>query len=108
MRHSPLPSALADEISAAPPAADRAAVLADLHAENRRFRAAVENISHGLSLFDRDFRLLVSNRRYAEIYGLDPDRIRPGMTMREILDLRSAVGAAGRPAPAPSRGPCSG
>ena len=99
MRHSPLPSALADEISAAPPAADRAAVLADLHAENRRFRAAVENISHGLCLFDRDFRLLVSNRRYAEIYGLDPDRIRPGMTMREILDLRSAVGAVADMAP---------
>ncbi len=99
MRHSPLSSLPADATGAPPGAAEHAALLADLHAENRRFRVAVENISHGLSLFDRDHRLLVSNRRYAEIYGLEPQQMRPGMTMRDILDLRAAVGSVTEMAP---------
>ena len=67
-------------------------LLATLLDETLRFRTAIENISQGLCLFDGAGRLLVSNRRYAEIYGLDPAQIRPGMHLRDILALRTAVG----------------
>lgn len=78
----------------APSAADdREQLISSLLAEIMSFRTAIENISQGLCLFDADGRLLISNRRYAEIYGLDPAEIRPGMTLREILLLRAAVGA---------------
>ena len=44
-------------------------------------------------MFDRQERLIVSNARYAEIYGVDPEKISPGMLLREILELRVAAGA---------------
>jgi len=47
---------------------------------------ALENMSQGLCLFDKDERLLLANRRYSEIFGFPGDRIRPGMTLREIVE----------------------
>ena len=76
----------------AAPAATEAETAA-LRAENALFLTAIENIPQGLCLFDGAGRLLVSNRRYAEIYGLAPEQIRPGMSLHEILGLRAAVGA---------------
>jgi PAS domain-containing protein len=48
----------------------------------------LDRIRHGIGCFDQDHRLLWSNRRYAEIYGLDADAIRRGMTLREVAVLR--------------------
>jgi diguanylate cyclase (GGDEF)-like protein/PAS domain S-box-containing protein len=76
-----------------PHGADQAQLLGALVTENRLFRTAIENIPQGLCLFDAKGQLLVSNRRYAEIYGLDPEQVRPGMTLRAILALRAGVGA---------------
>jgi PAS domain S-box-containing protein len=64
-----------------------------LKAQAARFNTALEHISQGLCCFDRNRRLVMSNRRYAEIYGLLPEQIRPGMTLKEILALREAAGA---------------
>ncbi|WP_411033250.1 EAL domain-containing protein [Shinella sp. BYT-45] len=47
---------------------------------------ALENMSQGLCLFDRDERLLLANRRYGEIFRFPEGRIRPGMTFREIIE----------------------
>lgn len=47
---------------------------------------ALENMSQGLCLFDKDERLLLANKRYSEIFGFPEGRIRPGMTLREIVD----------------------
>jgi diguanylate cyclase (GGDEF)-like protein/PAS domain S-box-containing protein len=82
-----------DAAAAGAPDEDRARLVAALTTETVRFRTAIEHISLGLCMFDADMRLLVSNRRYAEIYGVDPAQIRPGMTMREIIALRAAVGS---------------
>jgi diguanylate cyclase (GGDEF)-like protein len=38
-------------------------------------------------------RLIVSNRRFAEIYRVDPDRIVPGVTLSDIVAMRVAAGA---------------
>ncbi len=47
---------------------------------------ALENMSQGLCLFDKDERLLIANKRYSEIFNFPEGRIQPGMTLREIVD----------------------
>jgi signal transduction histidine kinase/ActR/RegA family two-component response regulator len=64
-----------------------------LCARKLQFDAALNHMSEALCIFDGEQRLIVSNDRYAEIYGLRPDAIRPGMTLREITDLRYQAGS---------------
>jgi diguanylate cyclase (GGDEF)-like protein len=64
----------------------------ELRTTNLRFDTALANMPQGLSMFDREQRLLVHNRRYAELYGLDPALIKPGISLSEILKLRAASG----------------
>jgi diguanylate cyclase (GGDEF)-like protein len=65
----------------------------ELSVRNLQFDAALNNMSQGLCFFDGAQRLIVCNRRYTEMYGLDPDRVQPGMTLREIIDLRFEAGS---------------
>ncbi|MBR0784088.1 PAS-domain containing protein [Bradyrhizobium iriomotense] len=65
---------------------------AELQAINMRFDAALNNMSQGLCMFDADQRIVVSNARYSEIYHIDPDRIRPGTTLAQILEYRREQG----------------
>jgi len=60
--------------------------------QNIRFDAAINNMPQGLCMFDKDRRLIVSNRLYATMYRIPPEEIRPGMTLEEILALRLAHG----------------
>jgi diguanylate cyclase (GGDEF)-like protein len=73
-------------------AIDREEVWSRLRDANERFDAALSNMSQGLSLFEGD-RLVVANRRYCEIYGLDPDAVTPGMSFADILNMRIAAGS---------------
>ncbi|MHC4047532.1 EAL domain-containing protein [Bradyrhizobium sp. 23AC] len=59
-----------------------------------RFDRALNNMSQGLCFFDEDQRLIVCNRQYLQIYDLDPEVVRPGMKLNDIVDLRYAVGSA--------------
>ncbi len=43
-----------------------------LRIQNLRFNAAISNMSQGLSMFDHDGKLVVSNSRFAEIFKLPP------------------------------------
>lgn len=52
---------------------------------NVRFDAALSNMPHGLSMFDADERLLVSNSRYREMYELMEDQVKPGTPLSRIL-----------------------
>jgi diguanylate cyclase (GGDEF)-like protein len=63
-----------------------------LRRQNGRFDAALKNMVQGLALYDREQRLIVSNERYASMYGLAPEQIRPGIELREVLQLRAANG----------------
>jgi diguanylate cyclase (GGDEF)-like protein len=64
----------------------------ELRVENMKFDAALQNMSQGLVMFDRDSKLIVCNQKYAEIYGLPPDMIKPGITHTQILEHRIATG----------------
>jgi PAS domain-containing protein len=56
--------------------------------------AALENMSQGLCMFDAAQRLIVCNKRYADIYGLNEEQTRPGTTLRSILQYWIATGNA--------------
>jgi diguanylate cyclase (GGDEF)-like protein/PAS domain S-box-containing protein len=68
------------------------ATIATLGVRVRRLETVIDNLSHGVCYFDAEERLILSNRRYAEIYRLDPRDIRPGATVTEIVELRAAAG----------------
>ncbi|MFD2184558.1 EAL domain-containing protein [Rhodoplanes azumiensis] len=76
-----------------------AALLSGLVRKSRRLEqtssqldAALNNMSHGLCMFDRDGRLILHNARYRQMYGLAADAVRPGTSLRELLRLRTEAG----------------
>ena len=64
----------------------------ELEIRNVRLNAAVSNIAEGLCMFDADARLVISNKGYAQIYGLPPELVRPGTPHRDIVEFRLAHG----------------
>ena len=71
---------------------DRDAKIAQLEAQAQRYQAAFDAVAQGVCYFDAEDRVILSNRRFAEIYRLAPEQIRPGATLREIVELRIAAG----------------
>ncbi|WP_196232432.1 EAL domain-containing protein [Bradyrhizobium japonicum] len=63
-----------------------------LEQTNVQFNTALENMAHGLCMFDADQHLIVCNRRYGEMYGLTAKQSAPGTTLRSILEARVAAG----------------
>ena len=66
----------------------------ELARTNMRFNAAVGNMTQGLSLFDADQKLVMSNDRFREIYELPEELLRPGTPLSDILQDNTARGAA--------------
>jgi len=64
----------------------------ELALQNMRFAAAVDNMSQGLCMFDSQQRLVICNSQYAKLYGLPPEIVQPGKTLREILAYRTGRG----------------
>jgi diguanylate cyclase (GGDEF)-like protein/PAS domain S-box-containing protein len=60
--------------------------------EKQRLDTAVENMTQGLTLFDRSKRLVVCNQRYIEMYGLSPDVVKPGCYLRDLIVHRNELG----------------
>jgi diguanylate cyclase (GGDEF)-like protein/PAS domain S-box-containing protein len=53
---------------------------------SRNLDVALENMSQGICLFDKNERLLLANRRYSEIFKFAPGFIQPGMHYRDIIE----------------------
>jgi diguanylate cyclase (GGDEF)-like protein/PAS domain S-box-containing protein len=64
----------------------------ELKEQHRRFDVALNNMAHGLAMIDAQMHLIVCNRRYIEMFGLSADVVKPGASMREILDHSIALG----------------
>lgn len=47
--------------------------------------AAISNMPQGLCMFDKDQRLIVCNRQYADIYGMPEELKKPGTSLSTIL-----------------------
>ena len=54
---------------------------------------AINNMSQGLLMFDSQARLVLCNDRYVEMYDLPADAVKPGCTLRELVDRRKDVGS---------------
>jgi diguanylate cyclase (GGDEF)-like protein len=68
---------------------------AEIARQHERLETALANMSQGLCMFDADQRVVVANTRYAEMYALNPEQLKPGTTLREILEARVANGIYG-------------
>ncbi len=63
-----------------------------------RLDTALNNMSLGLCMFDSDMRLVLCNQRYIQMYGLAPEAVKPGRTLRQLIDYRKDIGSfAGDP-----------
>jgi diguanylate cyclase (GGDEF)-like protein len=56
--------------------------------QNERFDMALDNMGEGLCMFDAQKRLVVWNDRYATLYHLPPELLKPGTPHREIIRHR--------------------
>jgi len=54
--------------------------------------AALENIPYGFCVWSADFRLVMWNRHYLDIYSFPRDSIRKGMSLDEIVELSAQSG----------------
>jgi len=66
---------------------------AELEDANDRLDTAINHIIQGLVMFNADGNLVVCNRRFIEVYGLPPEEIKPGVSIRRVLELRAAAGS---------------
>ncbi|PCI05284.1 MAG: hypothetical protein COB78_01345 [Hyphomicrobiales bacterium] len=67
---------------------ERVLAEAKLSEQNERFEAVISTMSHGLAMYDRDQNIIISNDRYATIYGLAADQVKPGMNLSEVAEMR--------------------
>jgi diguanylate cyclase (GGDEF)-like protein/PAS domain S-box-containing protein len=63
-----------------------------LRRQNVLLDAALNNMTQGLNMFDSAGRLVLSNEHYIEMYGLAAAAVKPGMNVRDLVELRLAAG----------------
>ncbi|MEA3024994.1 MAG: hypothetical protein QOF91_279 [Alphaproteobacteria bacterium] len=54
---------------------------------------ALNNMTHGLCMFNAEQRLIVCNARYGEMFGLPPELTKPGTPLQSILEFRRERGS---------------
>ncbi|MEM7311968.1 MAG: PAS-domain containing protein [Planctomycetota bacterium] len=64
----------------------------ELRRNNMLFDSALNNMIQGLCMFDADQTLIVTNRRYLEMYGFSPDVVKPGIKLHEIMEYSVSIG----------------
>ena len=64
-----------------------------LKRQHRRLDVAVNHMTQALLLFDASERLVICNRRYLEMFGLSPDALKPGYSLRDLVQLRKQAGS---------------
>jgi diguanylate cyclase (GGDEF)-like protein len=58
-----------------------------LRIQNTRFDAALNNMSQGLFMADNDRRLIVCNKRFREMFALQPEEVEPGARLDDLLHV---------------------
>ena len=71
----------------------------ELKSRNLLLDTALTHMSQGLCMYDKDQRVVVCNERYATLYGLKPEDVKPGITRREVVARRVALGVWGGESP---------
>jgi methyl-accepting chemotaxis protein len=60
--------------------------------QHDRLTRAIDNMSQGLCMFDAQARITLLNKRYLEMHRLDPAVVKPGCTLRELIEHRVRSG----------------
>ena len=60
--------------------------------EKSRLDTAINNMAQGLLMFDAEGQLIVCNQRYLDMFSLSADVIKPGCTLRELIEHRKERG----------------
>jgi diguanylate cyclase (GGDEF)-like protein/PAS domain S-box-containing protein len=60
---------------------------------NMLLNATLENMPQGICMFGADKKLVLANDLYSRMYGLNPEDVKPGTTLPEILNARIAAGS---------------
>lgn len=68
---------------------------AEISRQFERLNLAINSMPQGLCMFDADRKLIISNRRYAEIYGLRPEQVTPGTDFRAMVEQGEAASVDG-------------
>ena len=64
-----------------------------LRTDNQRMRVAINNMSQGLCMFDGNERLVVCNQRYMDMYKVSGDVVKPGISLKNLLEYRIRNGS---------------
>ncbi len=59
---------------------------------NRRIDIALNNMTHGLCMFDAEQKLIVCNKTYVQMYALTPELAKPGTLLQAIENYRASIG----------------
>jgi diguanylate cyclase (GGDEF)-like protein len=70
-----------------------AVITRQLSSEKQWLRTAVDHMNQGLLLFDASERLVVCNSRYLAMYALSESVIRPGCSLRRLVQHRAEMGS---------------
>ena len=65
-----------------------------LRVQTERIEHAFAHMSHGLTMFDANERLIFCNRQFLDSFGFDPDLVKPGVTHRQVIAHWVASGNA--------------
>ncbi|MGZ5234489.1 MAG: diguanylate cyclase domain-containing protein, partial [Burkholderiales bacterium] len=60
--------------------------------QEAKLNVALNNMTQGLCMFDANARLVLCNERYMKMYGLTPEAVRIGITLRDLVANRKAMG----------------
>jgi len=64
-----------------------------LRRRNAGLRTALNNMSQGLCMWSATGHLVLCNERYVQMYNLSPELVRPGISLRDVIDHRIKVGS---------------
>lgn len=63
-----------------------------LNTQNVQLDTALNNMAQGLAMFDAEYRLVLCNERYRQMYGFTAEQTRVGMPLLELIELRMRNG----------------
>ena len=64
-----------------------------LSEKSQHLDTAINNMTQGLLLFDSSGRLVISNQRYIDLFGLSTDVVKPGAHLRDLIQHRQERGS---------------
>ncbi len=64
----------------------------EIEQKSGQLELALANMSQGLVMYDADHRMMLCNRRYLDLYNLDPARVRPGLSLKEVMEISVGQG----------------